>query len=76
MNAQIERLIKDSAELEIYAKKLVKKGEENRAQKILKKRNFIEQQITYLHGPKLNSKKEKKIIVYKSLKLCYNYLLN
>ena len=34
MNAQIERLIKDSAELEIYAKKLVKKGEENRAQKI------------------------------------------
>lgn len=55
MNAQIDRLVKDSAELEIYAKKLVKKGEENRAQKILKKRNFIEQQISYLHGPKLNS---------------------
>jgi phage shock protein A len=55
MNAQIERLQKDSSELEIYAKKLAKKGEENRAQKILKKRNYIEQQIANLHGPKLRT---------------------
>ena len=55
MNAQIERLMKDSSELEIYAKKLSKKGEENRAQKILKKRNYIEQQIANLHGPKLTT---------------------
>lgn len=55
MNAQIDRLVKDSAELEIYAKKLVKKGEDNRAQKILRKRNFIQQQIASLHGPKLAS---------------------
>lgn len=55
MNAQIERLVKDSAELEIYAKKLAKKGDESRAQKMLKKRNFIEQQIANLHGPKLTA---------------------
>lgn len=55
MNAQIERLTKDSNELEIYAKKLTKRGDDNRAKKILKKRSFIEQQIAILHGPKLNS---------------------
>jgi len=55
MNAQIERLIKDSAELEIYAKKLLKKGDDGRAQKILKKRNYVDQQIANLHGPKLTS---------------------
>lgn len=55
MTAQIERLTKDSAELEIYAKKLMKKGEESRAQKILKKRSFIEQQIAQLHGPSLRT---------------------
>jgi len=55
MTAQIERLTKDSTELEIYAKKLMKKGEESRAQKILKKRSFIEQQIAQLHGPKLRT---------------------
>jgi len=55
MNAQIERLMKDSSELEIYAKKLLKKGDDSRAQKILKKRNYVEQQIANLHGPKLTS---------------------
>jgi len=39
--AQIERLEKDSAELEIYARKLEKKGFTQRAQKILKKRDFV-----------------------------------
>lgn len=39
--AQIERLKKDSVELEIYAQKLEKKGFTQRAQKILKKRDFV-----------------------------------
>jgi len=39
--AQIERLEKDSAELEIYARKLEKKGFTQRAEKILKKRDFV-----------------------------------
>jgi hypothetical protein len=43
--AQIERLKKDSTELEIYAKKLAKKGLESRAEKILKKRDFIQRQL-------------------------------
>jgi len=43
--AQIDRLKKDVNELEIYAKKLVKRGYEQRAQKILKKREFIQQQL-------------------------------
>lgn len=43
--AQIERLKKDSAELEIYAKKLTKKGLESRAEKILKKRDFVLRQL-------------------------------
>ena len=43
--AQIERLKKDSTELEIYAKKLVKKGHTSRAEKILKKRDFVLNQL-------------------------------
>jgi len=43
--AQIERLKKDSHELEIYAKKLVKRGYEQRAQKILRKRDFVLKQL-------------------------------
>jgi len=38
---QIQRLKKDSNELEIYARKLEKKGFTERAQKILRKRDFI-----------------------------------
>ena len=44
--AQIERLKKDSTDLEIYAKKLVKKGMDNRAEKILKKRDFVLRQLS------------------------------
>ena len=44
--AQLERLQKDSNELEIYAKKLEKKGELNRAKKIKKKREFIERALS------------------------------
>lgn len=43
--AQIERLKKDSSELEIYARKLEKKGFVARAQKILKKRDFVLKQL-------------------------------
>ena len=43
--AQIDRLKKDANELEIYARKLVKRGYEQRAQKILKKREFIQRQL-------------------------------
>jgi hypothetical protein len=39
--AQIELLQKDSNNLEIYARKLEKKGFTSRAEKILKKRDFI-----------------------------------
>jgi len=44
--AQIERLKKDSTELEIYAKKLAKKGLDSRAEKILKKRDFVLRQLS------------------------------
>jgi len=43
--AQIDRLKKDATELEIYARKLVKRGQESRAAKILKKREFIQRQL-------------------------------
>ena len=41
VSAQVERLRKDSDELEIYAQKLEKKGQTQRANKIKKKREFI-----------------------------------
>lgn len=44
--AQIERLKKDSSELEIYARKLEKKGYTSRAEKILKKRDFVLKQLS------------------------------
>lgn len=44
--AQLERLQKDSNELEVYAKKLEKKGELQRAKKIQKKREFIERALS------------------------------
>jgi len=39
--AQIERLKKDSEELDIYAKKLEKRGQLTRAEKIQKKREYV-----------------------------------
>ena len=39
--AQIERLKKDSEELDVYAKKLEKRGQLTRAEKIQKKRKFV-----------------------------------
>ena len=43
--AQLERLKKDSRELEIYARKLEKKGNMDRMNKILKKQDFLERRI-------------------------------
>lgn len=43
--AQLERLQKDSNELEIYAKKLEKKGQIDRMRKILKKQDFLKRRI-------------------------------
>jgi hypothetical protein len=43
--AQLERLKKDATELEIYAKKLEKKGKVDRMQKILKKHDFLKRRI-------------------------------
>ena len=43
--AQLERLKKDSKELEIYARKLEKKGNLERMYKILKKQDFLERRI-------------------------------
>jgi hypothetical protein len=43
--AQLERLKKDSKELEIYARKLEKKGNVDRMNKILKKQDFLERRI-------------------------------
>lgn len=43
--AQLERLKKDSKELGIYARKLEKKGNVDRMNKILKKQDFLERRI-------------------------------
>ncbi len=48
--AQIERLKKDSNELDIYAKKLFKRGHDSRAKKILQKRDFIQKHLSQLTG--------------------------
>tara|TARA_B100000214_G_scaffold354899_1_gene312161 strand:+ start:173 stop:346 length:174 start_codon:yes stop_codon:yes gene_type:complete len=43
--AQLERLKKDSNELEIYASKLKKLGRVKKMESILKKRDYIKQRI-------------------------------
>jgi len=43
--AQLERLKKDATELEIYARKLEKKGQVDRMQKIIKKQDFLKRRI-------------------------------
>lgn len=48
--AQIERLKKDSNELDIYAKKLEKKGHTQRAQKIKRKRDFVLRALSEVTG--------------------------
>ena len=42
---QLERLKQDSAELEIYAQKLEKRGDMNRQSLIINKLNFLNQRI-------------------------------
>jgi len=43
--AQLERLKKDVTELEIYARKLEKKGHLDRMKKILAKQDFLKRRI-------------------------------
>lgn len=43
--AQLERLKKDANELEIYAKKLQKKGQMDRSKKIIAKQDFLKRRI-------------------------------
>ena len=45
MLQQLERLQKDSSDLEIYALKLKKRGKLEKMNKILKKKDFIEDKI-------------------------------
>ncbi len=53
--AQIERLKRDSNELDIYAKRLEKKGYVQRAQKIKQKRDFILKTISTMVPQPANS---------------------
>lgn len=43
--SQIERLKKDSNELDLYARKLQKKGHFDRAKKIIQKRDFLNKRL-------------------------------
>lgn len=47
--AQLERLKKDANELEIYARKLEKKGNVDRMRKILKKQDFLKRRIAEVY---------------------------
>ena len=49
MLQQLERLQKDSSELEIYALKLKKRGKLDKMDKILKKKDFIENKIKLMN---------------------------
>jgi len=53
--AQLERLKKDSEELDIYAKRLEKKGHIQRADKIKQKRNFVLKTMESLYGNQLQN---------------------
>ena len=49
MLQQLERLQKDSSDLEIYALKLKKRGKLEKMNKILKKKEFIEERIKLMN---------------------------
>ena len=71
--AQIERLTKDSNELDIYAQKLEKKGQIQRAQKIRNKRDFI---LKTIEEATVKNDWYVKIMVYNMPLLVYNKLSN
>lgn len=50
VNIQLERLKQDSAELEIYAQKLEKKGDDDRRSLIMDKLNFLNQRIEQIQS--------------------------
>ena len=49
MLQQLERLQKDSSDLEIYALKLKKRGKLEKMNKILKKKDFVEDRIKLIN---------------------------
>tara|TARA_B100001057_G_C22735051_1_gene905471 strand:- start:890 stop:1060 length:171 start_codon:yes stop_codon:yes gene_type:complete len=49
MLQQLERLQKDSSDLEIYALKLKKRGRLDKMNKILKKKDFIQDKIKLIN---------------------------
>lgn len=53
--AQLERLKKDSEELDIYAKRLEKKGHIQRADKIKQKRSYLIKTMESLYGNQLQN---------------------
>jgi len=52
--AQLERLRKDSNELEYYALKLKKKGKLTQMKKIIEKRIFIDEKIKLIKEPSIS----------------------
>lgn len=50
---QLERLQKDSAELQFYVEKLLKEGEHDLAKKISAKRKFLDDHIAERRGEKI-----------------------
>tara|TARA_B110000285_G_C14798689_1_gene456405 strand:+ start:273 stop:449 length:177 start_codon:yes stop_codon:yes gene_type:complete len=52
--AQLERLRKDSSELEHYALKLKKRGKLTQMKNIIEKRIFIDEKIKLIKEPSIN----------------------
>tara|TARA_S200000501_G_C20667050_1_gene674553 strand:+ start:105 stop:281 length:177 start_codon:yes stop_codon:yes gene_type:complete len=50
---QLERLQKDSTELEVYAKRLEKRGRLKKMKNILSKKDFIDKRIKLISEPEV-----------------------
>tara|TARA_B100001057_G_scaffold217301_1_gene217520 strand:+ start:229 stop:405 length:177 start_codon:yes stop_codon:yes gene_type:complete len=50
---QLERLQKDSTELEVYAKRLEKRGRFKKMKNILSKKDFIDKRIKLISEPEV-----------------------
>ena len=50
---QLERLQKDSTELEVYAKRLEKRGRFKKIKNILSKKDFIDKRIKLISEPEV-----------------------
>tara|TARA_B100000519_G_C13856609_1_gene256859 strand:+ start:163 stop:339 length:177 start_codon:yes stop_codon:yes gene_type:complete len=51
--AQLERLQKDSSDLELYALKLKKRGRIQQMENILKKRDYVREKIKLIKSPEV-----------------------